>query len=223
MCFEEIIFVFMFLDIHTHNISSSSSSVLNIIVGRDVLSVGNKFSLGIHPWYISDVKYQVSILKTELDKENSNFLFIGECGLDKVKGVQYGEQEEVFRKQIKFSEDYKKPLIIHCVKSYNELIKLKKELKPTQPWIVHGFNRKKTIGDSLIKEGMFLSFGYSFLNSLKGAEVLQSTPLNKLFFETDNNNEFTIEEVYILASEILNIDIETLKEKIKENLWQVIG
>lgn len=213
----------MFIDIHSHQVKTFCNSVFNTIIGKDMIPNQTWFSLGVHPWYIHEVEEQFFILKQELETGNPNLLFIGECGLDKVNGGDYLIQEKVFRKQIVFSEAYQKPLIIHCVKAYNELITIKKELTPVQPWIIHGFNRKKVIADSLLESGVYLSFGMSFLNSLNGIKVLKSTPLNKIFFETDDNNEFTIEEVYILASKILNINIETLKDYIKENLWQIIG
>jgi len=213
----------MFIDIHSHQLNSASNSVFNSIVNRNIIPTEKWFSLGIHPWYIDEVNQQFIILEIELKKNNSNFLFIGECGLDKVKGSEYSKQEEVFRKQIAFSEKYKKPLIIHCVKAFNELIKLKKELSPTQLWVVHGFNRKSSIAKSLLEEGMFISFGLSSLKSSNGKEVLEKTALNKMFFETDDDNTSSIEEVYILASEILKVDIEILKNTIKDNLWQIIG
>lgn len=213
----------MFIDIHTHRVGVFRDSVFNTIVGNDVIPINNWFSLGIHPWYINDIKTQLSIMKTELEKKNSSFLLIGECGLDKIKGADYLIQEAVFKEQVIFSEDFQKPIIIHCVKAYNELIKLKKELSPNQSWVIHGFNRKKTIANSLLEAGMYLSFGLLFLKSSNGAKVLQNTPLNKMFFETDNNSESYIEEVYILASEILEVGLKDLQNQIKQNLWQIIG
>jgi Tat protein secretion system quality control protein TatD with DNase activity len=70
---------------------------------------------------------------------------------------------------------------------------------------------------------MYLSFGGEFLKTKNGVEVLKHTPISKVFFETDDNLAITIEEVYILASEILQINTKTLTKKIEKNLCQVTG
>lgn len=213
----------MFIDIHTHQRKKTTNSIFNTIVGRDAVPANSWFSLGIHPWYIHDSAAQLSLLEKEINRGNPNLFFIGECGLDKVKGAEYSIQEAVFREQIYFSETYKKPLLIHCVKAFNELIKIKKEVKPTQPWVLHGFNRKLSIANILLENEFYLSFGMRFLSTPEGRKALQETPFTRIFLETDDNNDFTIEEVYILASEILNRSTQSLKNSIKENLWRIIG
>lgn len=214
----------MFIDIHTHICTKKNMSIFNVIAGKDTPPKGNWFSIGIHPWYSNlDINNLVKNINRELKINNEKLLFIGECGLDKVKGIEFKKQEEIFISQIEISEKHNKPLIIHCVKSYNELLYIKKTLNPKQNWIVHGFNRKETIAKELIDKGMYLSFGYSFLKTKTGKKVLKTTPLNRFFLETDNNIEANIEEVYILASRILDIDLYFLKSNIKENLWKVIG
>ena len=49
-----------------------------------------------------------------------------------------------------------KPVVIHCVKAYNELILLKKKLKPKVPWVVHGFNQNEQILNALLKNDFFI-------------------------------------------------------------------
>lgn len=213
----------MSFDIHTHNLLSSKYSVRNVIVGKETIPEGKSYSLGIHPWYTEEPKLLLQNLESELKKKDKHLIFIGECGLDKIRGEGISVQKELFESQVYLSEKYEKPLIIHCVKAFNEIINTKKKLKPVQPWIIHGFNRKMTIAKSLIENGCYLSFGYKFLKTQNGAEVLKSVPMSKVFFETDDNLANTIEEVYNLASEILQINIKTLIKKIEKNVCQVTG
>jgi TatD DNase family protein len=78
------------------------------------------------------------IIEEKLKDENC--FALGECGLDKITASDFELQKVVFKKQIQLSEKHQKPLIIHCVKAHQELIEIKKELKPKQVWIFHGFN-----------------------------------------------------------------------------------
>lgn len=213
----------MFIDIHTHKNKEKPESVYNVILGRDIIIQKGWFSLGVHPWYLENYEKQLIVLKLMLRKGDQNFVFIGECGLDKLIDVDIALQIKVFELQIELSEKYRKPLVIHCVKFYNELLKLKKEMKPTQYWIIHGFNRKKSIADSLLANGFCLSFGIKYLKTSNGKEVLKNMSLQQLFFETDDDIDVSIEEVYNLASEILQIELEELKIQIKKNLWKVTG
>lgn len=213
----------MFFDIHTHNTLSSKHSVLNVVLGKDVIPEGRNYSMGIHPWYINNPELLLCKLENELKNKNKHFVFIGESGLDKTQGGAMNNQEDLLRAQIYFSEKYQKPLILHCVKAFNEIIGMKKNINPSQPWIIHGFNRKSTIAKSLLDSGCYLSFGYNFLQTPNGKKVLQNTPITKVFFETDDNLAFTIKDVYILASEILQLNIEILIKKIENNVCQITG
>jgi len=217
---------FVFIDIHTHQIingAKNSKFIYNVIVGKDLEPQKHWFSIGIHPWYIRNEAEQLNALKDALLDNNQKLLFVGECGLDKIIETPLEKQIEVFEQQIKLSEQFKKPLIIHCVRAYQEILKIKNQSKPKQSWIIHGFNRKYSIAEKLIAEQVSLSFGYSYLNTETGKLVLRKVPLNKIFLETDADTTHTIEEVYILAASILAIPVKELENQIKENLCRITG
>lgn len=213
----------MFIDIHSHNQVTSGFNIYNVVYGKGEVPESNLYSIGIHPWYSSKWEGLLPDMEKVIKELNPNLIFIGECGLDKVKGLDMSQQEELFTAHIQLSEKYQKPLIIHCVKAYNELIQIKKKIKPNQPWIIHGFNRKKSIAKALLDEDLYLSMGINYLKTEIGRSVLQDIPLSRVFFETDDNIDVLIEEVYILASEILEISVSTLTKKIEENLCRVTG
>ncbi len=207
----------LFSDLHTHQISHEKDvqSILNLHLdeNQEHLILQDKiiYSSGIHPWETKDelecIK-KINILK-ELVKEKK-LSAIGECGLDKLKG-DFDLQKKFFRKQALMSEEYNLPLIIHCVKSYNELIEIRKTIKPKNKWVIHGFNKKKGLAQQLIKQGFYLSFGMALLRREDLSETFKNLPLDKLFLESDDS-QISIRELYFKCSLILNKDIEEVKQ-----------
>jgi len=104
---------------------------------------------------------------------------IGETGIDKLKGPSYDIQIPVFEKHIALSESLKKPLIIHCVKAWDELIRVRRQSQPSQPWIIHGYRSNPELTKRLIKEGFMFSVGDKI-----NIESLALIPLDSLFCET---------------------------------------
>ena len=144
-----------YFNAHTH-LSNTTTSIYNLIVGKNN-STSGFFSAGIHPWYINESKTQFEELLVLV--KNQKCLAIGECGLDKLCSSPFGQQMEVFKKQIELAEKLQKPLIIHCVKAFDELLKIKKSSKTGVPWVIHGFNQKNEMAKQLLAQGFYFSFG----------------------------------------------------------------
>lgn len=180
-----------FKDIHSHRLSYRDDTVVNLDYYEDVPDKGF-YSIGIHPWHTdcleSDLQEIIETLRKKASKDN--VVAIGECGLDKLKGAGFDIQKNIFEEQVKISEELSKPLIIHSVKSYNEIIELKKSLKPVQPWIIHGFRGKPQIARQLLNNGFFISVGEHF-----NPKSVSIVPENMLFFETDEST-YSIEDIY---------------------------
>ena len=87
---------------------------------------------------------------------------LGEAGLDKSIDAPLSLQTEVFTEQVKLSEAFRKPLVIHCVKAWDELLAVKKDLNPQMPWVIHGFRGNDILAEQLIRKGLYLSFGMKF-------------------------------------------------------------
>ena len=124
-------------------------------------------------------------------------------------------QETVIRKEIALSEEENLPLVIHCVRAFNELLQLHKELKPKQPWVIHGFRGKKEVAEMLLKAGFYLSFGDSFQDT-----ALCAVPLNRLFIETDESDK-NIERLYRRVADVRGEALEVLVEGIRKNVESV--
>ncbi len=118
--------------------------------------------------------------------DNQSVIFLGECGFDRLKGEDLAFQTTVFEAQIRLAESISKPVVIHCVKAFNEIISIKKRLKPSIPLIIHGFHQNKTILNDLIKTDdidMSIKAVYE-----KAAEVLNMdlSNLKKIVFDNFN-------------------------------------
>ena len=118
---------------------------------------GAYYSVGIHPWQASEA----SPADWERLKEavrHPSVLAVGEAGLDKRTSVPLELQKEVFVRQVLLSETVCKPLVIHCVKAFNELVEMKRKYRPSVPWVVHGFRNNLHIARTLMQEGhLFLA------------------------------------------------------------------
>lgn len=197
-----------FIDIHTHN--KDRNNLLSILNSNEYIA-GRKISIGIHPWDISsDWKEHFATIRINAFKKN--VCAIGECGIDKLKSPAGEElQKEVFKAHAMLAEEAKKPLIIHCVKGFDTIISLRKEITPEQPWIIHGFRGKPQQAEQLIKNGFYISYGEKF-----NSESLKNTPIERLFIESDES-ETSIEEIYNGIAEIKGCSVAELSVTIMHN------
>jgi len=208
-----------FIDIHTHH-SVNSEEILFVqsIFLQDVdLQVKQNFffSSAIHPWHVAEFDPgKVSALLESLVNQ-PGLIAIGETGLDKACTASYQLQKQIFEIHLAFAEKYHKPLIIHAVKSWNEIIIYLKRAKV--PFILHGYTGGKELTKQLIDLEAYFSIGKSVLRMPpRFQDAIQLIPLSALFLETDDSLT-DIREIYDEVSKIRNISLEELKIQINRN------
>lgn len=221
-----------YLDIHTH-IESEGEDRLCVLSHafplENSIPIVGCASIGVHPWDINKVFHQNTglihqnspfwhNLSTECKKDN--VWLIGECGLDFAVAKSTQErtiQTEVFKRHVALSEEIHKPLLIHCVKAYNELLQLRCILHASQPWIIHGFRGKPQLARQILSHsnGYYLSFGELF-----NTQSLLSTPLDRLFIETDTS-ALPIGHIYSHIASLRGISTEQLQEHTLSNLRRI--
>lgn len=210
-----------FLNLHTHQFTNQET-VLELVnqYPQEFDATIPFYSIGIHPWYIIEDRLErdLEIIKSKLSAHNC--LALGECGLDKRVEIPLELQQKVFEKQLLLAQKYNKPVVIHCVGAFQEVIAIKKQLKITVPMIIHGFSKNKQIAKELINNGFYISFGKYLLRNPELEAVFLTVPNDRFFLETDTISE-SIEEVYHLASKYKNIEIEELKIILNNNFKQV--
>ncbi|MEQ3690184.1 MAG: TatD family hydrolase [Flavobacterium sp.] len=210
-----------FINLHTHSFSNDAS-VLEVVnqYPWEFNEAIPQYSIGIHPWYINENRVGIDLKFIEEKLPLKECLALGECGLDKRIEIPINIQIEVFQKQLELVEKTKKPIILHCVAAYQEVIEIKKEMNIQNPMIIHGFSKNIQVAKSLLDNGFYLSFGKYLLRNPDLENVFKFVPDNKMFLETDTIEE-TIVDVYQKASEIKNIEIERLKEIINSNFSKI--
>ena len=212
------------IDLHTHRLKSGPGIQILNTFAQDLPFADdeNPYSAGLHPWHLGLVNPEVCLHSIELASLQKNMLAIGECGLDRSVATDFAMQEWYFRKQIEMAEKYSKPLIIHCVRAFPEIMKMKKEYKSTVPWIIHGFQGNQPTTLQLIQHDFHFSVGESLLTNQQKKEILTIIPPDHLFLETDDR-DVSISTIYSLASQILKINQETLSGIILENFKRLFG
>ncbi|MDD2285022.1 MAG: TatD family hydrolase [Paludibacter sp.] len=212
---NKIFFISLFLkinsmltDIHCHKVNSEDiRTIYNIAINDDAVTLPHGpnifFSAGIHPWDAGNIR-SAWIENMEILLNFEQLIAVGECGLDKNSPASIEKQIEVFELQINLSESNKKPLIVHCVGCYNELMSLYKAFSPKQPWIIHGFRAKPEMAVQLTRAGMYISYGEKF-----NPQSVQATPVKKILVESDDC-EVPLQELYLAVATVKGCEVREL-------------
>lgn len=210
----------LYHDIHTHKqeVTYDEIAIVSIDIRKpfECLAKNNRhYATGVHPWYIDINDREATnrlFAETRLLASCPEIVAIGETGLDKNSANashDFTFQQEIFLSHVRLSEEVKKPLIIHCVKAWKELLDFHQAVKPSVPWIIHGFRGKASLANQLLKKELYLSFGLHYqTDSLKTA-----WDNHRLFLETDNNN-ISIRDVYQQVAGDLGISKQVLSDEI---------
>jgi TatD DNase family protein len=212
-----------FIDIHTHRPFRSDDviAVSNIFLQKFNSEISYPFSTGIHPWH-SD-QFTSEEIAQMLDKigVHPNLIAIGETGLDKKCNISIEIQKISFGLHIQMAEKIGKPLIIHCLNAWDELIALAS--KTSAKMILHGFNGNIEQTKQLIRKGFLFSIGKSVMDEKsKICRSVQIIPSSSLFCETDES-DFEIKEIYERIAKLRGTNLNEMKEEIYHNFLNVTG
>ncbi len=171
------------IDIHTHHCpTETSSAIVNSYPSDFRPCEGCFYSVGIHPRRVeSDNAAPVweALGKAVLHPQ---VIAVGEAGFDKLAEVPLDLQAEVFHRQALLAEEAGKPLIIHLVRAADELLAWKCRLRPSVPWVIHGFRGKPALAAMWLRHGFYLSFGVHY-----SEKAMCSIPAGRLLLETDDS------------------------------------
>lgn len=216
----------MFIDIHRH---SSNKGAADIVVRNlfpsEVNQVNNKeyYSVGLHPWHTNSPNLDAKLEVVANYSYNQNVIAIGETGIDKSIDADIAIQNRAFNVQVEIAKAVDKPMIIHCVRAYDDILRIKKKSAHHQPWIIHWFNASTEMALDLIRKGCYLSFGVTlFKENTKAFRSFLQIPVERIFLETDDAN-LTIKDVYNKAALNRGISIEELQKQLSENFNNCFG
>lgn len=163
-------------DIHTHN-PLADNAIINLNRGGLPSRPGAVYSVGWHPWWDGTPDWPWIESTARLPQ----VVQIGECGIDRRKGAAPVEEQLVLtERHARLAEDTGKPLLLHIVGAWSEIIALRKRLRPAQRWIIHGFRGNATLARQLLDAGFDISLGLRY-NPAAAAVI----PPDRLHRETD--------------------------------------
>lgn len=177
-------------------------------------------SFGFHPWYISQDQTWREKLRMLVERfENAA---IGECGFDKAAKADWNVQKDVFDCQLELALEYKRPLILHVVKSENMIMPYFGKL-PLKS-VFHSFSGSVQMLKQIIKFNHYLSVNKRFFRKKNAVEILKSVPIDRLLMETDAPFQSAVSDLKSLVEEIAKVrqeDTDYLAQKLYLNAEEV--
>ena len=198
-----------FVDIHTHRPT-----------GRHI----ELRAAGVHPWEAGRCTTEEALRELAAALDAGGVQAVGEIGLDFVRADTPEKREAqaaLFRAQLAAACKQRLPVVLHCVKAFEETMRILGEQEP--PHIVfHGFVGSLQQAHRALERGYYLSFGERTFASPRTVEALKDTPLSQLFVETDESPT-PIETIYARIAALRSTDVETLKRATFENYRRIVA
>ncbi|MBL0267495.1 MAG: TatD family hydrolase [Chitinophagaceae bacterium] len=211
----------MLINLHTHRqTKEGEKSIRSLYENFGEAAEPGYYSIGVHPCHIS--KPWLAQFKEIKDHSRlSNVVAIGETGLDKICSTEWPLQQLSFTAHIQWAVFLQKPLIIHCVKAWDEIFAALTKEKVSVPVIFHGYAKNLQLAQQITRQGYYLSFGKALAQE-RLQQVLSAIPVNQFFLETDDA-DIEIETVYDYAAAALSIDRISLSLQLQKNAEAVFG
>ncbi|CAN6240583.1 unnamed protein product [Urochloa humidicola] len=141
---------------------------------------------GLHPWWVPERSpdWMDSLRRFFTETPEAA---VGEIGLDKGshgKTIDFGEQVEVFQRQLELAKELERPVSVHCVRAFGDLLEILKQIGP-------------------FPAGM---------KSTKAKQMLKSIPLDRILLETDAPDALPkLDDVSVSAVPVPSSDTDTKK------------
>jgi TatD DNase family protein len=209
-----------YINIHTHGQSSSHEviSVYNLMLNEPRVPIQQLFSAGLHPWFADQAPEDLLLQLSQL-ADHPNFFAYGETGLDKHCSVPFQLQQDIFKLHLEKAIEINKPVILHCVKAWDEMIEMTAGYP--LPRILHGYNGSLSLTKRLVDKGFYFSIGKAITNpASKLHHSLPAIPLDQLFCETDDAT-ISIQAIYEGVGAVLQLTSEELRAIIFANFAKI--
>lgn len=205
----------MMLDFHTHHLHATDA-LISVSPTDFAPMPGKRYAVGIHPWHTEDdVEAQMQALAEAA--QNGQVKAIGETGLDSLRGAPLDVQMRLFERHIALAEALGKPLVIHCVRTSQQVLKAWSESRKCVVWAIHGFRGNARVVAPLVKAGFYISFGERF-----NADALRAVPLDRLLAETDESTQ-PIGQIISQLAVALQMPSERIESIVAANLARALN
>ena len=201
-------------DFHTH--VAAPGAIVAVDVDRFDPQPQLLYAVGLHPWRVTADDVRLDSLETLA--RHPQVVAVGETGLDALRGAPLDVQREAMLRHIMVAECVGKPLVVHCVRTSQQIIKLWRDTAPHRVGlVVHGFRGNERVAQTLLDEGFYLSFGEHFNPS-----ALAVTPIDRLLIETDDA-QVTIAQVAAAVAAQRGMSMQQLMDHVSRNITILLG
>lgn len=181
-------------------------------------------TIGIHPWYISDVPKNWSEVMQDLLLQNSQ-IQVGEIGLDK-KHTDIDKQIDIFIQQSQIAHNLGRGISVHIIGMWDKLFEILKTYENKLPKyiILHSYNGPYQNMDKISeKYNLYFSFSPRNITSKKCAQHLKELPITRILVESDTDNPVLVINVIDNMVKILNIEHNVLADIIYNNTKRILN
>lgn len=200
---------------------------------------GIYFAAGLHPCWLhgnvnrQDLQQQLPQLQEDLIKfaQTPECIAIGECGLDQFIDGDEILQEAVLTAHLEVAQTCGKPIILHCRRAHNAMLRSLKNTPLAHGGILHAYSGSREQAEQYWKMGFYLGIGgtitYERANKTRGA--VKELPLESVVLETDapdmplhghqgkRNTPLQIREVARTLADLRNDSIELIAQHTTAN------
>lgn len=198
-------------------------------------------AIGLHPWWVNKTKLSSRELQLKIAEKLSgnrkSYIAIGECGLDKCIDIPLIRQLEYFNCQLELASGFNMPVIIHSVKSHNEILSEIKKKSLSAGGVIHGFSGSYQQAMSFWQEGFYLGVGgtITYERAKKTRKAIELLPLEAILLETDapsmplcghqgeRNSSLNLIEIASEVAKLKKIDISKVAEITTQNAKSLFG
>lgn len=207
------------------------------VIDTASLSGRLNYCLGVHPWFIGEHdESDLELLRQLLVEGGSRCVGLGECGLDRLRG-DLSKQLPWFERQVRLAADLAKPLVIHSVRTHDEVGMVLRKCKPQVPVLIHGFSGSADQAKKLVALGCQLGVGgvITHERARKTREAIAGIPLTALVLETDapdmapegvargRNSPLYLPRIFQTLASLRPEPAQELAEALTENAWRLFG
>lgn len=198
---------------------------------------GWRYCLGVHPWFVGEHREGVlRDLESRLQQADSRCVGVGECGLDRLHG-DLNQQMPWFEGQVDIADRLGLPLVVHSVRTHDEVAAVLRRKQPGIPVLIHGFSGSYEQGRALVDLGCFLGVGGVITHdrASKTRRAISRLPVDHLVLETDapdmspagigrgDNEPATLRQILTSLAELAEMPEDELAIVLRENAGRLYG
>lgn len=197
------------------------------------------YALGLHPWFLhSDSPSLLPKLteRIEASLQESQFVAVGETGLDFAIEVLPELQELCFVHQLHLAQQYSLPVIIHHRKSHNRIIQILRKF-PGVVGVIHAFTGSEQEAKTYVDMGFYLGVGgtITYERAHKTKKALKAVGVEHLLLETDapampvsgkqgqRNSPEYLPHILSSLAEVLESDIQNIQQRTTANFYRLFN